>query len=141
MKIFVFVLCCLLGLGGGLAFQISSVVGPSGKPITPLSGGIAGYTLAQPKDDAAGLIVRDLRLAASPYEISVSFTLASRYGANQFPDLRILTADASGRSRERMVLRHAYQHPVGDVASAPIALTIPRRGDEVSVSIFPVYAK
>ncbi len=141
MKTVIFGLCTLLLALVVFAFQVSSVIGPPGKAVSRLNSDIRGYALEQVKNNASALGVRDLRLAATPLEITATFVLFSQFGDNQYPDFRVVTADHLGRERERIVSRDHYQHRSGNVTSETISFSLPRRGEEMRITIFPFYSK
>lgn len=141
MKLLIFIAVVLSMLLAVFAYQVSSVIGPSVDSKATVNAAINGYSLEQIKDNPRALGIRDLQLAATPVEITTTFTLFSQFGANKYPDLRVVVTDSTGHSRERIIAKDSYQHSAGDVTVERLSVTFPRHGDEARVTVYPVYAK
>lgn len=141
MKLLVVIVVIISVLLGVFAFQVSSVVGPAVDGKATANATINGYSLEPIKDNQRALGIRDLQLAATPVEITTTFTLFSQFGSNKYPDLRVVVTDSNGRSRERIIAKDGYQHSAGDVTVERLSVTFPRHGDEARVTVYPVYGK
>lgn len=141
MKLLIVIVAILAILFGVFAVQVSSVIGPSADGKATANATISGYSLEPIRDNPRALGIRDLQLAATPVEITSTFTLFSQFGSNKYPDLRVVVTDLSGRSRERIIANGDYQHNAGDVTVERISVTFPRHGDEARVTVYPVYSR